>query len=333
MSMSTEEAFKYLEGNNKASEPEQKVESAPSVDDTPASDSKSPENVAQVEDKAEPAEPNEMVKQPDNDGKPAEDTKGSDEPKEPEVKVDDKKDEISKRDYAFIREKQKRKEQKAKYEARIKELEEELKKRDGLEAKHFTKEDGSADPEAYIRNEFAKRDMTDELNRIKQQDAAEQNQLAVEQDRIITEHCFQGKELDDYRNLIESKGKAFAAALKEHDTNDVVLNYLDTLQEYPIVLKELMTNMDTLRRLFRSKDPDTLKHNIEKISGEILDKAHTVAKPQEVPQSTTQPVAPAEPKKALPVIGKQITNQTTTVEPTVKDRQYWNNYLRNHPHG
>ena len=320
MPMSTEDAFKYLEGNNKASEPEQKVESAPSVDDTPASDSKSPENVAQVEDKAEPAE----VKQPDNDGKPAEDTKGSDEPKEPEVKVDDKKDKLSQRDYAFIREKQKRKEQKAKYEARIKELEEELKKRDGLEAKHFTKEDGSADPEAYIRNEFAKRDMTDELNRIKQQDAAEQNQLAVEQDRIITEHCFQGKELEDYRNLIESKGKAFAAALKEHDTNDVVLNYLDTLQEYPIVLKELMTNMDTLRRLFRSKDPDTLKHNIEKISGEILDKVHV--KPQEVPQ-------PVEPKKALPVIGKQITNQTTTVEPTVKDRQYWNNYLRNHPHG
>ena len=320
MPMSTEDAFKYLEGNNKASEPEQKVESAPSVDDTPASDSKSPENVAQVEDKAEPAE----VKQPDNDGKPAEDTKGSDEPKEPEVKVDDKKDKLSQRDYAFIREKQKRKEQKAKYEARIKELEEELKKRDGLEAKHFTKEDGSADPEAYIRNEFAKRDMTDELNRIKQQDAQEQNQLALEQDRIITEHCFQGKELEDYRNLIDTKGKAFAAALKEHDTNDVVLNYLDTLQEYPIVLKELMTNMDTLRRLFRSKDPDTLKHNIEKISGEILDKVHV--KPQEVPQ-------PVEPKKALPVIGKQITNQTTTVEPTVKDRQYWNNYLRNHPHG
>ena len=324
MPMSTEDAFKYLEGNNKASEPEQKVESAPSVDDTPASDSKSPENVAQVEDKAEPAEP----KQPDNDGKPAEDTKGSDEPKEPEVKVDDKKDKLSQRDYAFIREKQKRKEQKAKYEARIKELEEELKKRDGLEAKHFTKEDGSADPEAYIRNEFAKRDMTDELNRIKQQDAQEQNQLAVEQDRIITEHCFQGKELEDYRNLVTSKGPAFAAALKEHDTNDVVLNYLDTLQEYPIVLKELMTNMDTLRRLFRSKDPDTLKHNIEKISGEILDKAHTVATPKEVPQP-----APVEPKKALPVIGKQITNQTTTVEPTVKDRQYWNNYLRNHPHG
>ena len=325
MPMSTEDAFKYLEGNNKASEPEQKVESTPSVDDTPASDSKSPENVAQVEDKAEPAEP----KQPDNDGKPAEDTKGSDEPKEPEVKVDDKKDKLSQRDYAFIREKQKRKEQKAKYEARIKELEEELKKRDGLEAKHFTKEDGSADPEAYIRNEFAKRDMTDELNRIKQQDAQEQNQLAVEQDRIITEHCFQGKELEDYRNLIASKGNAFAAALKEHDTNDVVLNYLDTLQEYPIVLKELMTNMDTLRRLFRSKDPDTLKHNIEKISGEILDKAHTKPQSVEVPQ----PAAPVEPKKALPVIGKQITNQTTTVEPTVKDRQYWNNYLRNHPHG
>lgn len=324
MPMSTEDAFKYLEGNNKASEPEQKVESTPSVDDTPASDSKSPENVAQVEDKAEPAEP----KQPDNDGKPAEDTKGSDEPKEPEVKVDDKKDKLSQRDYAFIREKQKRKEQKAKYEARIKELEEELKKRDGLEAKHFTKEDGSADPEAYIRNEFAKRDMTDELNRIKQQDAAEQNQLAVEQDRIITEHCFQGKELEDYRNLVTSKGPAFAAALKEHDKNDVVLNYLDTLQEYPIVLKELMTNMDTLRRLFRSKDPDTLKHSIEKISGEILDKVHTKPQSVEVPQSQ-----PVEPKKALPVIGKQITNQTTTVEPTVKDRQYWNNYLRNHPHG
>lgn len=334
MSMSTEQALAYL-NKEPAKEPEV-VETTPSVE--PAKD----DSKSEVKDVASP----EDTAAKTNDGEPKpEETKVSDETKvAADDKVDDaanaakkadnkKEDKLSQRDYAFIREKNKRKEQKAKYEARIKELEAKLKERDGLEESHFTKPDGSPDPTAYVRNEFAKRDMQDELKRVREQDLREQEQFEIEQDRIITEHCFQGEELTQYRDLIANKGRSFMEAIQENDPNNVVLNYLDTLQEYPIVLRQLMTDMPTLRRLFRSKDPDALKYNIRTISDEILEKHHAPkVEPAPVSTAVNTPVEP--PKPAIPVIGKQITSNTVgNTAQTLKTRADWNRYLQEHPKG
>lgn len=316
MSMSTEQALAYMhpEDATTAKEPEV-TETTPSIEPVKDDSKSEVKDVASPEDNADKT----------NDGEPKSevDTKADN----PGTAKDDKvkkEDEVSKRDYAFIREKNKRKQQKERYEARIKELEAELKKRDNLEAKHFQKEDGTPDPEAYIHNEFAKRDMKDELNRIRQQDIYEQEQMELEQDRIITEHCFQGKDLEDYRNLIDTKGKAFAAALRDNDPNGVVLGYLDTLQEYPVVVRELMTNLGTLRRLFRSRDPEALKYNVRVIADEILEKHHA-------PATAVQPAVPE--KKVIPVIGKQISSQSNTNSANaslVKDWGSINAYLAKH---
>lgn len=336
MSMSTEQALAYL-NKEPAKEPEV-TETTPSVEPAKEDSKSEVKDVASPEDtaaKTNDGEPkSEEVKQPDTkadnpDAKPAE-TKDD----KVDNKADNKKeDKLSQRDYAFIREKNKRKEQKAKYEARIKELEAKLKERDGLEESHFTKPDGTPDPTAYVRNEFAKRDMQDELKRVREQDLMEQEQFEIEQDRIITEHCFQGEELTQYRDLIANKGRSFMEAIQENDPNNVVLNYLDTLQEYPIVLRQLMTDMPTLRRLFRSKDPDALKYNIRTISDEILEKHHA---PKVEPAPVSTPVnTPAEPPKpAIPVIGKQITSNTVgNTAQTLKTRADWNRYLEEHPKG
>jgi len=331
MSMSTEQAMSYLTkaDDKPANEPKAEVET-PSVE-TSVDDSKSEvKDVASPEDTADktPAKADEP-KPNDGEPKPAE-TKGSDDPKVAKDDKVDKKDKVSQRDYAFIREKNKRKEQKARYEARIKELEKIIAERDGLKAEHFKKEDGSQDPTAYVTNEFAKRDAQDELKRIREQDRYEQEQLDFEQNRIIEEHCFEGQELADYRDLIQTKGLYFAEALKENDPNNVVLGYLDTLQEYPIVIRELMTNMDTLRKLFRSKDPDALKYNVRVIADQILDKHHAPKTvPQEVPP--TQPVQ--ETKPTIPVIGKQISSQSggsTQGGSLLKDLNSINTYLAKH---
>lgn len=334
MSMSTEQALAYL-NKEPAKEPEV-VETTPSVEPAKEDSKSEVKDVASPEDTAAKT----------NDGEPKpEETKVSDETKvAADDKVDDaanaakkadnkKEDKLSQRDYAFIREKNKRKEQKAKYEARIKELEAKLKERDGLEESHFTKPDGSPDPTAYVRNEFAKRDMQDELKRVREQDLREQEQFEIEQDRIITEHCFQGEELTQYRDLIANKGRSFMEAIQENDPNNVVLNYLDTLQEYPIVLRQLMTDMPTLRRLFRSKDPDALKYNIRTISDEILEKHHAPkVEPAPVSTAVNTPVEP--PKPAIPVIGKQITSNTVgNTAQTLKTRADWNRYLQEHPKG
>lgn len=325
MSMSTEQALAYLNEskNDTASEPEV-TETTPSVEPEKEDSKSEVKNVASPEDTADKT--NEMA----NGVEPKSDeTKVSDETKAAEDDKVEKMKQMSQRDYAFIREKNKRKQQKERYEARIKELEDELKKRDNLEAKHFRKDDGTPDPEAYVHNEFAKRDMQAELNRIRQQDMYEQQQLDIEQDRIITERCFQGKDLDDYRGLISSRGPAFAAALKENDPNNVVLSYLDTLQEYPVVVRELMTNLGTLRRLFRSRDPEALKYNVRVIADEILEKHHAAP----VMQQNTVPQTDVVEKKSIPVIGKQISSQSNTNSANaslVKDWNSINAYLAKH---
>lgn len=338
MSMSTEQALACMHpevDETPANETETAVET-PSVE-TPAEESKSEKDAASPEDKADKTNDGQS-----NDGvePKSEETKVSDETKvaaddKVETKADKKKDTLSQRDYAFIREKNKRKEQKAKYEARIKELEAKLKEREGLEESHFTKPDGSPDPTAYVRNEFAKRDMQDELKHIREQDLNEQEQFDIEQDRIITEHCFQGEELTQYRDLIANNGRAFMEAIQENDPNNVVLNYLDTLQEYPIVLRQLMTDMPTLRRLFRSRDPEALKYNVRVIADEILEKHHApkvetpkVEAKAETPAVETVPAA----KPAIPVIGKQISSQgnSSSSGSLLKDYSSINHYLATH---
>ena len=344
MSMSTEQALACMHpevDETPANETETAVET-PSVE-TPAEESKSEKDAASPEDKADKTndgQSNDGVEPKSEETKVSDETKVANDDKVADAanaatKADKKKDTLSQRDYAFIREKNKRKEQKAKYEARIKELEAKLKEREGLEESHFTKPDGSPDPTAYVRNEFAKRDMQDELKHIREQDLNEQEQFDIEQDRIITEHCFQGEELTQYRDLIANNGRAFMEAIQENDPNNVVLNYLDTLQEYPIVLRQLMTDMPTLRRLFRSRDPEALKYNVRVIADEILEKHHApkvetpkVEAKAETPAVETVPAA----KPAIPVIGKQISSQgnSSSSGSLLKDYSSINHYLATH---
>lgn len=326
-SMSTQEALDYIK-NHKSANEESKVEATPSVEETKETSKSEDTNADTPEDKVEP-------KSNDNDKAETntKEDKGSDEPKSENVEVKNevtepksKFPEMSKRDYAFIREKQKRKEQKQKYEARIKELEEQLNAKQGLKQEHFVNPDGSPNSEGYVNWKFKERDMQDEIQRIRQQNEQEQYQYELERDKIITERCFTNPdELKEYNDMIVKNGKAFADAVSERDPNGVVFKYLETLNEYPIVLKELMDinkNPKLLARVFRSTDPESLKHNIAVVADEILEnryKAQSIA-----------PTPQVQPKPALPVIGKQITNNSTTVEPVVKDRNYWVNYSRTH---
>lgn len=329
MPMSTEEALEVIKKakeTNSAND-ESKVESTPSVEETKETSKSEDTNASSNEDKVE-SKPNDTKAETTTN-----EDKGSDEPKSDNVEVKNETEpkskfpEMSKRDYAFIREKQKRKEQKQKYEARIKELEEELQKKSGLKPEYFTDPNGNPNPSAYVNWKFKERDMQDEIHNLKQQNEYEQRQYDLERDRILTERCFQDpNELREYNEMIAKNGKAFAEAVSERDPNGVVFSYLESLNEYPIVLKELMDlnkNPRLLQRVFRSTDPDSLKHNIAVVADEILESRYK-------PQAISNPTPVQETKPAIPVIGKQITNNSTTVIPTVKDRNYWNNYLKNH---
>lgn len=335
MSMTTEEALEHIKASKQASEA-----NTPSVEVSKSEEStaNSPEDKAANDDNKE-AEPTEIKKDVESDeskssNNEVEKKEDKAEPKQ-EVESKSKFPELSKRDYAFIREKDKRKQQKAKYEARIKELEAELERKKGLDYEYFKNQDGTPDPKSYVNWKFKERDMQDEIRNLRYQDEQEQLNYDRERDRVLTERCFtDSNELREYNELIANKGQAFAEAVSERDPNGVVFKYLETLNDYPIVLKELMDlqkNPNLLARVFRSSDPDTLKHNIALVADEILTRRYSN------PQPVSQVANPVQPtinnKPALPVIGKQITNSTTTVEPQVRDRNWWNNYLKNHPRG
>ena len=249
-----------------------------------------------------------------------------------EVKTDIKPEEPKKqstRDYAFERLKKREKqtrEENRKYQERIKELEAQLEQGKDLKAEHFLDKDGKPDPTSYVNWKFKERDMQDEIKELQRQAYESQLQADIEEDRIRVENCFQDeKERADYNDLIARNGQAFYNAVTDADPQGVVFKYLSTMPEYPVVLRELMTDSKLLGYAFRSTDPDTLKKNIANIADQILDRRHKpISTPKEEPK--------AEPKKELPVIGKQI-NSTPGTGNVPHDRNYWNRYLREHPRG
>lgn len=321
MSMTTEQALAYC------TQSEDKVadSNTPSVEESKSEDI----NVDTPNEVATPAE--KEVPPATNDGEhPAEEVKGSDEPKAEAPGVEDKTnkeeshpDHKAQRDYAFIKQKKKLKDLQERYDRdtsekdkRIKELEEELNKRKLLTSENFTKADGSKDIDAFVNWKAQEQNLKQEADRLKSELTNDQRAYQLEMDRINTERCFQGKELEDYNNLIIRNGAGFADAIHEKDRTNVVFKYLDTVQDYPIVLRELMTNHNKwLPMIFRSTDPESLRRNTAKVTDLILDEYYDSLKKPVQNEVNTQPAAVTQPPKAapaIPVIGKQISNAGAT---------------------
>lgn len=300
------------EAPSEVTESETKVEETKGVEQKQVedkADDKAEEPKAEV-DKAEPEEPETKTEVKD------------------QTKVEEPKKQ-STRDYAFERLKRREKqtrEENRKYQERIKELEAQLEQGKDLKAEHFLDKDGKPDPTSYVNWKFKERDMQDEIKELQRQAYESQLQADIEEDRIRVENCFQDeKEREDYNNLIARNGQAFYNAVTDADPQGVVFKYLSTMPEYPVVLRELMTDSKLLGYAFRSTDPDALKKNIASIADQILDRRHKpISTPKEEPK--------VEPKKELPVIGKQI-NSTPGTGNVPHDRNYWNRYLREHPRG
>lgn len=334
--MNSEQVNEYLAKlkNNKP----QSEEKEPITPETPETPKETPPE--SVDNKAEVKMESEvpLTEKPDLgvEQKPVED-KADDKAEEPkaevkkdEAKADDKPakedKKVTPRDYAFERLKRKSKEQHERDLARIKELEEELAKGKDLKAEHFVDKEGKPDPNSYVDWKLKERDMQDEIKNLQFKDRERQLQEDMEEDRRRVENCYQDeKERKEYDDLIASNGKAFYEAVSEVDPKGVVFGYLSTMPEYPIVLKELMTDNKLLGYTFRSTDPDALKHNIIAIADQILDRHHN----KQI--STPKPVE--APKKELPVIGKQINNTPSAASEVRHGRDYWNRYLKEHPRG
>lgn len=338
MSMSSEQAFEYLNKlkSNQADDTAQVADTTPNEDTTPV-ESNEVESKSEDDNVASPDNATKTEIQSTNDNQSnTEESNGSGEPSESEdkiVKVDEPNKNNrknlthkDKRDYAFIRTSQQLKE----YKKQVKELTEALEKYKGLESKDFKDKDGNTNYDAYTNWKLQERDMVNEVQRLQQ----EQLNVELEQDRITTERCFQGQELEDYNRLIQNNGRVFADVIHSYDKNNAIFKYLDTVDDYPIVMRELMTNHNKwLPQIFRPNkyshavitNPNILERNTAKVVEQILDEYYASKNNQ------SKSVEPKS-KTAIPVIGKQITNNNVS-ESSVHDSNYWNNHLREHPKG
>lgn len=338
MSISTEQAEKMIdEKMAREAAPAQ-----PEQNDTPAPEQSTPDpkEDPKPEEKPEekPAEEQKPQEEPPKEDPKPEEKPEDKKPEEDEKKPSDKKLPPKKKytheervAHAFNIEKQKRKEQHAKDRARIKELEDELAKYKGLSLKDFDN-----NVENYTDWRLKERDMQNEVKNTKERvEREEADELQRETERRVNLSFATDEERDNYNELIRTNGPKFYEALQQADPNGVVLDYLNSVEKYPIVLQELMTNMDSLRHVFRDKDPVVLRFNLHQFTKELLEgKKQPEAKPEETkPQENKPEQKPTtEAKPAIPVIGKQVTTSAAPQEP-VHDRAYWNNYLKQHPRG
>lgn len=322
MSISTEQAEKMIDEKmaREAEKPAQPEASEKPVDQStpePKEEPKPETKQEEVPQQKEPEKEEPKAETPEKDEK-----KPSDEDKPKPKRKYTHEERVA---HAFSIEKQKRKEQHAKDRARIKELEDELARVKGLRLSDF---DNNVDN--YTDYRLKEREMQDEVKFTKERmEREESEELARETERRVNLSFATEEERDDYNDLIRTNGKQFLEALNEVDPNGVVLDYLNSVDKYPIVLQKLMTDMDALKYVFRDKDPVMLRFNLHQFTKELLEGGD---KKTDAPTQTEQSTPPKPEVKPMPVIGKQVTTSSAPAEP-VHDRNYWNNYLRQHPRG
>lgn len=351
MSMSTEEALKYMsqpETPASAEEVKDDVSSTPTETETAKSEetsAKAPEEKVGQDSQGDPSN------QGDRGSDEPQVIKDKDENKAPEDKSP-KKDgdknlskttetasQTDKVNFAFVRQKEKYKAAKARIAEQQKEIEKlrkEIESTKDLQLRHFKKEDGSQDVESYMNFRDRQRDMESKIESMTRASEEQQRAMDLEIDSELTKRCFTDPtEREEYERMKDTTGPVLFQILEEKDPNHVILNYLDTLNEYPVVLRELLQpqkNGAMIARLFRSTDPQSLHRAIADLSDKILDDFHNG---KSTPQSQVQVDTP-KGNKTIPILGKQISGSQSQPSGTgslLTDMASMNDYLRTHPRG
>lgn len=237
--------------------------------------------------------------------------------------------------HAFQLEKAKRKAEKEKrqrLQAENEQLKKELEKYKGLNLQDFgDKVDDYVDYRLKEQSMRSKVEANEaEIRR------SEEDEVAAERERRIALSFDTEEERSEYRQLMEGvNGQAFFKAIADKDekfpgTKNAFVGYLSSVEQFPKVLKELMTNEKALREVFRDNDPEMLRINLSQFTHNFLS-GKVPGNRQDEPKPTAQP-APA-PKPAIPVIGKQTTSSTSAPEPDYSSRDWANEHLKRKPKG
>ena len=301
--MNTEQLNAYLEKRHANSEqPTSEVETTKAnVEDTKVQETNT---VEASEEKIETGSEDEN--KVENETQPVE-TKPEDKPAE--KKPETQKKQYSKQekiDFAFQKEKAKRK----KLEARIRELEEQLKNQPNK-----TLSDFNNNVEDYFDYKFGKTTAEAEHKRL-EDEIVESKRYEAEQinkQRII--NCFPDEaEQAKYNQLVVQNGPKFVKMLDDADREGAILGYLDDSDVAPILIRIMMTNKDYRDGVLSKSSPYGKQRAMEQLEAKVR-----WAQQQLANKAAKKEAAPAEPAKpTIPVVGT-VTKSDSNDSAVVKD--------------
>lgn len=301
--MNTEQLNAYLEKRHANSEqPTSEVETTKAnVEDTKVQETNT---VEASEEKIETGSEDEN--KVENETQPVE-TKPEDKPAE--KKPETQKKQYSKQekiDFAFQKEKAKRK----KLEARIRELEEQLKNQPNK-----TLSDFNNNVEDYFDYKFGKTAAEAEHKRL-EDEIVESKRYEAEQinkQRII--NCFPDEaEQAKYNQLVAQNGPKFVKMLDDADPEGAILGYLDDSDVAPILIRIMMTNKDYRDGVLSKSSPYGKQRAMEQLEAKVR-----WAQQQLANKAAKKEAAPAEPAKpTIPVVGT-VTKSDSNDGAVVKD--------------
>jgi len=330
--MTSEEARKYLETGELAatqedSQPSGVEDNSPnSSQTTPTETTSTEETGGHVEesnpnDGGQPGEESDThdTQQPDQSGKPPQ-------PKEHEDKLpykDAQSDRERKANKAFIKQKKKLKEK----EAEIESLKAQLAKYEGI-----TPADLGNDPDKVSEFNFNKQILKHDIQRAEADhasmamEAAEEQATAVREARI--EACFPDKaERAKYNAFFEKNREAFSGFLAKADPQGTIVDYLDDSPNSPLLTAVLMSNPQITYGICAKVNPMSKFMELQALEKRILVDRKLRSSPS-FKQASGSNSAPKSNK--LPSTGKQVGNPQGATGATVRNRQYWEEYLKTH---
>lgn len=326
--MTSEEARKYLEtgdleANPQDSQPSGSAEESPNSSPAPMETTSTEETGEQHEETLPPdggqgedgsnTADNAKPGQPDNT-KPS----GSQDDKLPYKEA--LTDRERKANKAFIKQKKKLKEK----EAEIEVLKGQLKKYEGV-----THDDLGNDPEKVSQFDFNKRMLQHDIQKAEQDhaqmalEAAEEQATAIREARV--EACFPDPaERNEYNAFFEKHREAFSGFLAKADPQGSIIEYLNDSPNSPLLTAVLMSNPKITYAIVAKQSPMSKFMELKNLENRILVDRKLRSSPsfKQAGRSNSTP-------HKLPSTGKQVGNPGTPGS-TVRNKQYWENYLNTH---
>lgn len=214
-------------------------------------------------------------------------------------------------DYAFKREKAKRK----RLEQRIKELEAENQKFKGLKLEDFKNNNSD-----YINYLVDMKLREQERTRLQEEYNSSKNEEfdAINQER--EKNCYPDAEsLEKYHKTIEKLGPSFVKELDEEDKEGVVLGFLDDCDVSPLMLQIMLTDSNYKNNILSKHSPYMKIRALEDLEKKIRYAQAEMSKRNSTVPEKNEETKPVETKPTMPVIGSVTKSESNPNGKVVED--------------